>query len=517
VATIADLRSSQRFLAAELVRAGVEVRVLDAAAELIEARLGDHHEIFVDVAGSTPTHALAVLTSHKQLAKDRLTAAGISVPRGATFAVVDRDAALAFAQGLGFPLVVKPLFGTNGRHVHLGLESLVEVLAALEEIAADHGPDERVLVEEQFSGDEYRVLVTREGDYAVTRRDPPVVVGDGARDVAALAEAESLRRTSPRTSCAGPIVLDLEAERFLARRDLSLATIPAAGEVVQLRGNSNLCTGATGTDWTDRVHPSVIELGMQAIAAFPGLALAGLDFMSTDIGAPQSPATYRVLEINPLPGIGMHMAPSSGASREVARCLAELHFPELRSAARVPGLRPIPVRAAPPPEAVEGSAAEAPMTSGHHPIFETCLAALSESKGGEPFVLSAGGQAQLEAAIGELLTKPDLEPAVITIVQFALYLRDQYRSPTAAKALLDLTAKKATTALLARGGKAADALAQLRGSAEQLAALEGRDPARYEARSAPKQGQAKADPFARFAFAEKKPEGDDDKKKKKRR
>lgn len=507
---VAALRPGQRFLVAELLRAGVEVVVLDPRESLYEARLGEHRELFLEIGSSGLSFAAAQLTSHKHEAKAVLARAGLSVPRGERFLAGDSDAVLAYAQTLGFPLVIKPAFGTNGRHVHLELSTLVEVETALAEITRDHGPGELIVIEEQFSGHEYRVLITREGDYAVTRRDPPVLVGDGTHSLRALGEAESRRRTSPRRSCEGAILLDAEAERFLARRGRALDDIPDVGEHVQVRGNSNLSTGATGHDCTDDAHPTVLELALRALHAFPGLPVAGLDVMCRDVHAAQTPESYRILEINPLPGIGMHMAPTTGASRDVARALVELNFPELRATARGRGLRAVAARAAPPPEALDEpedppptvvtTAEEAPMTEGHHPIFETCLGALTESRGAEPFVLEPKGAASVESALRALLPQPSLDHAVITLVQFTTYLRDQARSPTAARTLIELTARLATGPLMARGGAAAAALGQLRTSAEQLAALEGRAPARYEPRADAKPGQTKADPFARFSL-----------------
>ena len=50
--------------------------------------------------------------------------------------------------------------------------------------------------------------------------------------------------------------------------------------------------------------------------------------MTTDIGAPQTGESYRIIEVNSLPGIGMHIAPGQGRPRNVAGYLADLIFPE---------------------------------------------------------------------------------------------------------------------------------------------------------------------------------------------
>ncbi len=482
------------------------MRVLDVHESIYEARVGDHVELLVEVGGSTLSHAVATVTSDKALAKSLLAAAGLSVPVGVEVRAGDADAALQAAQELGFPLVVKPVFGTNGGHVHMGLQTLVEVREALLEIVRDRGANERVLLEEEFRGVEHRVLMTKDGDYAVIRRDPPFVVGDGARSVAQLCADESHRRTHPRRNCLGVIVTDEEATRCLGRYGMTLDSVPAAGERVWVRANSNLSTGGSAEDVTDDVHPSVVELARRALAAFPGLAVAGLDYMTTDVTAPQSQTGHRFLEVNPLPGIGMHLAPGAGPSRDVARCIAELVFPELRAGDRPPGARPVVTRFAPPPEAdntidASSNPQEEPVSTAHHPIVDTCFAALTESKTGEPFTLTDAGAATIAAAVGALKTTEDVTAAVLSIVQLSQFLSGQHRSPTAAKALLATTASVATKTLAKNAGGTA-ALAQLQASADRMKQFEGDDTSSFRPASAAKAGQAKAGPMARFAFGD---------------
>lgn len=345
------LRATSRLLVGELRRAGVEVRVLDAESSLYEARLGDHVELVAETGGTRLTHAAALASSHKGVALELLRRAGVSVAESRVFAAGDLDGALAWAQRLGFPVVVKPVLGTNGDLVSVGLEDVVMTRRALLEVRDLRGPAAELLVEEHFDGVEHRVWLTAEGDYAVVRREPPVVLGDGIHSIAELAEAESVRRLSPRTSCLGRIVVDDEAKRHLRRAERSVTDVPAAGEAVRVRGNSNLSTGGMATDVTDDVHPTLIDVARRALAAFPGLGAAGLDILTTDARAPQTPAMVRVLEVNPLPGIGMHLAPGAGPSRDVARVLVEQLFPELRPAGRSHGA--VPARSAPPPETRE--------------------------------------------------------------------------------------------------------------------------------------------------------------------
>ncbi len=326
-AEIKLLRANQRFLASEMKRRAIEIDVFDWNNEVLLARLGRHVELFLDIDSSCMPFAASSISGSKSLTKKILTAAGVRVPAGEACSSNEIDRAIAVARQLDFPVVIKPSFGTQGECVFTCIEGVFEARLALQSIAEIRG-DVEILVEEQFVGEEYRVFVTRSGEYAVIHRDPAFVVGDGRHTIHQLAVMESYRRMNPRCNCLCEIVLDDEVRRFLKKRGRSLDAVPSADEKVYLRGSSNLKMGGFAEDVTDFVHPSVIEICRRAVSAIPGLPYGGVDFMCKDIRAMQDNQSYRVLEINSLPGIGMHMAPGKGEPRNVAAMILDIVFPE---------------------------------------------------------------------------------------------------------------------------------------------------------------------------------------------
>ena len=100
--------------------------------------------------------------------------------------------------------------------------------------------------------------------------------------------------------------------------------MPADGEKVRLRAASNLKGGGVCEDATDIAHPSVCEAGLRALAAFPGMPYAGVDFVTTDVTADQTPESYRILEVNPVPTVAIHMNPWRGTPRNVGGWLVSL-------------------------------------------------------------------------------------------------------------------------------------------------------------------------------------------------
>ena len=124
-------------------------------------------------------------------------------------------------------------------------------------------------------------------------------------------------------------MVDDEMKSFLGEQKRTVDIVPDKDEHVFLRATSNLSQGGDSIDYTDKVHHSVLELSLRAIQAIPGLEFAGIDFMSTDITAPQAPDTYRIIEVNSSPGFAMHDVPYEGVSRYAARSFLELLFPDI--------------------------------------------------------------------------------------------------------------------------------------------------------------------------------------------
>ncbi len=328
------LHTNQRLLVMELQRRNIAVQILDENIELLEASLGSHKEFFLDRDSSIMPYAASVICGNKFLAKRLLRDAGISVMEGQSFCADETNDALVYAQHIGFPLVVKPNFGSHGNGVHMDLENLCDVKEAIDELVKSNG-GKPYLIEEQFEGKEYRVFVTKKRDYAILHRDPAYVIGDGKKSIEELAKAESAERTKetgdslfPRENCLCPIMLDNESQRYLARSGKSFSYVPQEGEKVYLRHNSNVAMGATCEDFTDKAHPSVIEISRKALEVFHGLPYAGMDFLTKDVMVEQTPELYRLIEVNSVPGLHMHMRPGAGQSRDVASYMVDMIFSE---------------------------------------------------------------------------------------------------------------------------------------------------------------------------------------------
>jgi cyanophycin synthetase len=222
------------------------------------------------------------ISRDKSLTKQILRQLGVPVPPGRQ--VTDADDAWAAACELGLPVVVKPRDEDCGVGVSLMLKTRAQVALAYTK-ARDCRPD--VLVERHLPGAPHRLFVVDDRLVAAVRRDPPQVVGDGQETVAELVEAanrDSRRGDGPEYAWF-PIVVDDEVAQTLADQQLTLASIPPAGQKVTLRYDPKSCYGGTVEEVTDFVHAQTACAVLDAVHV-TGLDVAGVDVMALDIALP---------------------------------------------------------------------------------------------------------------------------------------------------------------------------------------------------------------------------------------
>ncbi|MBA3659176.1 MAG: cyanophycin synthetase [Gemmatimonadales bacterium] len=282
------------------------------------------------ITGRTP-HVSVELASDKEETNRLLGNLGLPVPKQRL--VQEVEDAVAAAERVGYPVVVKPYNANHGRGVSIGLTTAEEVRAGFE-TAREHSRS--VIVESFIRGDDHRMLVVNGKLVAVSRRVPGHLTGDGRSTVEALVEQVNAdpRRGIGHEKVLTRLELDEQAERLLEARGYTRTSVPAAGEHVPLRSTGNLSTGGTATDMTDLVHPDNAEMAERAVRAI-GLDVGGVDFLTTDITESYKEVGGAICEVNAAPGFRMHMAPSEGRARDVAAPVIEMLFPA-GSPSRIP-------------------------------------------------------------------------------------------------------------------------------------------------------------------------------------
>jgi cyanophycin synthetase len=327
-----QLGPTTKALVDEAKRRGIPVMRLDERS-LIQLGHGRFQQrIRASITGRT-SFVATELASDKNMTKKLLDESGIPVPRGVV--VRDEEEAVRAIRRLGFPLVTKPLDGNHGRGVTIGIMTEEQLRFGFAE-AQRQAKGRDVIVERFFAGNDHRILVVDGRMIAVAERVPAQVVGDGVSTIRQLvAEVnQDPRRGEGHENVMTRIRIDRIVEEHLARSGLTPDSIPEAEQIVPLRATANLSTGGTAIDRTNEIHPDNAEIARRA-AMIVGLDVAGVDFVCPDITRSVRETGGGVIEINAAPGLRMHIEPSEGAPRDVAKPIIEMLFPRGRPV-RVP-------------------------------------------------------------------------------------------------------------------------------------------------------------------------------------
>jgi cyanophycin synthetase len=309
-------------LVREAERRGIPAIRLDDRS-LVQLGTGRHQKRVRASITSQTSQIATDAAGDKDLTKQLLRDAGLPVPRGV---IVRRsDEAAREADRIGYPVVTKPLDGNHGRGVSVGLTTSEAVGDGFEE-AARHG--RRVIVEQQFQGRDHRILVVNGEVIAVAERVPAHVVGDGSRSITELVDEVNRdpRRGEGHETVMTRIRLDSHVQGVLAKAGLGIDSVPARGQVVYLCDTANLSTGGTAIDRTDDIHPDNAMIARRAARTI-GLDIAGIDFIAPDICRSVHETGGGIIEVNAAPGFRMHLQPSQGRARNVARPVIEMLFP----------------------------------------------------------------------------------------------------------------------------------------------------------------------------------------------
>ncbi|NEE04093.1 enolase C-terminal domain-like protein [Phytoactinopolyspora halotolerans] len=259
------------------------------------------------------------LCTHKEATRMRLRRSGVPVPRGRTFANGDYGSARAFAERVGYPVVVKPAMGVRGIGVVANIQNEQELDLAFRQLEDSKLGNQDFIVEQHVTGRDYRIVVVGDEVIAAILREPASVVGDGQHSIAELMVRKNLvRRLNPHL-WGRPIKYDDAAKYQLQRVEMTLESVPEAGQRVLLSNSCSLSQGGDSIDVLDEMHPSIKDACVRAVKAVPGLAFCGVDFLLEDHTKPIDEQQAGICELNAHAAIGNCEYPLYGTPREVAR------------------------------------------------------------------------------------------------------------------------------------------------------------------------------------------------------
>lgn len=256
-------------------------------------------------------------TISANLARDKVASAtvlrnaGLPVPRHQL--VTSAEQAVAVAEAMGYPVVVKPANLDGGQGVFAGLGSANSVKRAYSDTAK---LSQRILVEQFIAGDDHRLQVYKGEVFWVVRRRAAYVKGNGIASVTELVAQTNASRAAARSRNHDDpmlergtenLVIDAEAEEWLESQGLDRHSVPADGQTVRLRGAANVSLGGTREGIRlDEVHPDNLALAAKAAAALR-LDFAGIDLLLPDIRRSWRETGGGICEVNAQPQMSGHL------------------------------------------------------------------------------------------------------------------------------------------------------------------------------------------------------------------
>jgi glutamate--cysteine ligase len=312
-----DMELSTQLLLREAVKRGVSMKILDRKENFVRfSKDGNIQYVKQATKTSLDNYASILAMENKLVTKKILEENEIRVPKGMEYTSAT-TAKADFIIHQGNPVVIKP----NQTNFGLGITIMKEnkdeeTYRRAVDIAFAY--DNTILIEEFISGKEFRFFVINNEVVGILHRVPANVTGDGSRTVSELVELKNLdplRGKDYRTPLEKIQLGEAEA-MFLKAQNMDFNTIPASGEVVYLRENSNISTGGDSIDFTDDIPNSYKQIAVCAAKALK-VVITGLDMIIPDTAQEATADNYVIIELNFNPAIHIHCHPFQGKNRKL--------------------------------------------------------------------------------------------------------------------------------------------------------------------------------------------------------
>jgi cyanophycin synthetase len=293
----------------ESERLGVSVSVISKKNNILKFSLKE--KFFYSVGDTLPfcRKYKPEFIKNKEATKDILSEYGLSVPKGIRARSFKSAQKKIKENKLEFPLILKPLDGLRAYGVSWNIDSyekLENAVVHFEKVRSEKKSlkSNSFLVEEQFNGREYRVLVLDNKAIACARKIPATVIGDGTSTIAKLIDVFNEKRKEN-----FKIIIDDVVTKELKRNRISLETVPQKNERVQLRSDMMLAHGGRAIDYTQKISQELNDICVQAAQAV-GLQYAGIDILIEKNDEKMLiPHKYKIIEVNTFPGHILNEAP----------------------------------------------------------------------------------------------------------------------------------------------------------------------------------------------------------------
>lgn len=318
------LELSTQIIIKEALERDIEVEVLDWDDNFIRLKKGKRVEYIKQATKtSADTYIVPLIMENKELTKLILKEHDINVPASVTVNHVD-EALNKYSDYINRDIVIKPKSTNCGYGVSIlkRLNSKEDYIRAVKHASSY---DNCVIIEEFVQGNEYRFLVVADEVVAVMHRVPANIVGDGIHNIEDLVSEKNRNpmRGKGHITPLEKIIIGPVEDNNLASQMKDIYYVPAEGEIVYLRENSNISTGGDSIDFTDDVHEQykVIAINATKVA---GAKICGVDIIIQDVKEKPDENNHSIIELNFNPVLYPHNFPYEGKNRHVEEKILDL-------------------------------------------------------------------------------------------------------------------------------------------------------------------------------------------------
>ncbi len=230
------------------------------------------------------------------------------------------------------PIVIKPTGMTGGNGVVTNINTLEEAYKAFkyakDMIEQKDRPawQQKIMMQEQVEGEDYRLLVINGKLEIATKRIPAFVTGDGVKNIEELiveTNKDPRRDIENPAHTLKPIKIDTQMDQFLKQQNLDIKHVPPKDKRIYVRKVASMSQGGITEDFTDKVHPQ-IKYVVESLSKSIRGHVVGVDLLCKDVSKPLTKENGIIVECNTMPEAYLNTFPVIGKQRpEIGKVLVE--------------------------------------------------------------------------------------------------------------------------------------------------------------------------------------------------
>ncbi|MBT2599380.1 acylphosphatase [Oceanobacillus sp. ISL-74] len=288
----------------------------------------DKIHYFNQSRGDKVSNDTVKIVQSKQKTKEFLKKSNVPILESIEFRKSNsNEEVIEAANQIGYPVIIKPTYGSLSRGVSLNIKNDDELAKALSHVRGKLGY-KRIILEKYFMGDDIRLYVIEDKVVASLKRLPARVKGDGINTIKELIQQKNESRKGNPYLEARPIKIDDEVYKALEREGYTINDILEKDKTILVKNKSTMDQGVELYDITDQLPSNIKQIGINALKSFPNIVHGSIDMLFDGKEAV-------VLEINASANISMHMFPNEGTPRNIGAYLMDFYFPETKGKSEI--------------------------------------------------------------------------------------------------------------------------------------------------------------------------------------